>query len=270
MSLSCVPLNLSFMRIIYIMLNNVFGHTLTHRQVRAHYRQQPLMTVIMPVHFCSDSGLWIFMLLVHRKQQALARMGNPAWSDNWTLAGLDIYGEIMHPETRSVWLSQQPFTLEEYSALQVPEGFLKSGTGRSSHDLAFFRRSPGGTVDGPLATTKIGDRTFSRVARPGPPEPGFNGVLVLPVYKYHNVMFRAGRTIEIMDCGDGWDYVPQVTEMRGLPGVPPTAERVLPDGWSVREILLQEDLHVEVPCPARVCLFFSGHIFHGPVRLGLN
>jgi hypothetical protein len=198
------------------------------------------------------------------------RMGNPAWVANWTLAGLEILGEIMHPETRSVWLSQHAITHDEYAALQLPEGFMKSGTGRSGHDVAFFRRSPGAAVDGPLETIVIGDRTFARVARPGSPEPGFEGLLVLPVYKYHNVMFRAGRTLEIMDCGDGWDYVPQVTEMQGLPGMSPTEQRVLPHGWSVREVVLQEDLYVEVPCPARVCLFPSGHSFQGPVRLGLS
>jgi hypothetical protein len=34
-----------------------------------------------------------------------------------------------------------------------------------------------------------------------------DAVFVLPVYKYHRVMFEAGDTIEIVAFGDGWDDV---------------------------------------------------------------
>ena len=203
-------------------------------------------------------------------ERAQARMGDPAWTQNWTLGGLSFYGEIRQADSGSIWLCQQPISVEAYEALQLPDGFSKSGMGRSAHDVAFFRRSPGAPVDGPLDTMNVDGRTFARVARPGRMEPGFSGVFVLPVYKSHSVMFEAGRTIEIMDFGDGWDYVPQIIEASGLPGMVQGQERVLPEGWSVREVTLEEDLFVEVPYPARVCFFMSGHSFQGPVRLGLD
>lgn len=204
-------------------------------------------------------------------ERALAVLGNPDWSPNWALDGLSFYGELMHPETGMVWLCQQSFTAQQYQALQPPEGFIKSGMGRASHDAAFFRRSPGEPADGPLETMTVGDRIFARVARPGTFEPGFEGVMVLPVYKYHCVMFAAGRTLEIMSFGDGWDYVPQIVDVESpLPGMVLQDERILPEGWSVRELTLKEDLFVELPYPARVCFFMSGHSFQGPVKLGLD
>jgi hypothetical protein len=45
------------------------------------------------------------------------------------------------------------------------------------------------------------------------------------------------------------------------------AERILPDGWSVREVTLKEDLFVEIPFPAKVCFFASGDSFQGPVKI---
>jgi hypothetical protein len=205
-------------------------------------------------------------------ERALAILGNPDWVDNWTLGGLELHVELMDTASKDVWLAQEPFTRRRFEALEAPEGFVKSGIGRSAHDAAFFRRSPGASFDGPVDTMEVEGTTFSRVARPGRFEPGFTGVFVLPVYKYHCVMFAAGRTIEVMDFGDGWDYVPQITEV-GFPGAvedgSPPPGRVLPEGWSVREVTLTDDLFVEVPHPARVCFFASGHSFQGPVRLGL-
>lgn len=203
------------------------------------------------------------------ERRARAGLGNPAWAPNWTLGGRELFMEVMDRETKDVWLAQCPTTPERYEALRVPDGFVKSGIGRSAHDAAFFRRSPGAAFDGPLDTMEVDGTTFSRVARPGRFEPGFDGVFVLPVYKYHRVMFAAGRTIEVMDFGDGWDYVPQITEV--ATGVLPAggSGRVLPEGWSVREVTLDRDLFVEVPYPARVCFFTSGHSFQGPVRLDL-
>jgi len=202
------------------------------------------------------------------EERAFAALGEPGWAPNWTLGGCDLFMELMETDTRDVWLAQRPITLERYEALVPPDGFVKSGIGRSAHDAAFFRRSPGAAFDGPLSTMDVDGITFSHVARPGRFEPGFTGVFVLPVYKYHRVMFAAGRTIEIADFGDGWDYVPQITEV-AMDDSQPTG-RVLPEGWSVRDVTLAEDLFVDVPYPARVCFFPSGHSFQGPVRLGLD
>ncbi|ARN75219.1 hypothetical protein BST96_14500 [Oceanicoccus sagamiensis] len=200
-------------------------------------------------------------------------MGNPDWPQNWTLDGLQRYGEIMELSTLKVWLCQQSFTPEQYDALKVPEGFIKSGTGCATHDAAFFRRSPQEQQNGPLETMSVDGRLFSLVAIPGQADPAYtlekDGLLVITVNKHHSVMFAKGRTLEILSMGDGRDYVPQIKGAAGLPGLPDSQERVLPEGWTIRELTLEEDLFVEVPFPARVSFFASGDSFQGPVTLSV-
>lgn len=205
----------------------------------------------------------------------LAAMGNTAWTDNWTHGRDTSHGEILHGDSRAVWLVQQPISAERFDALEVPDGFMKSGIGLSVADVAYFRRSPGEAYDGPLETFDVHGVRFARVARPGVPEPGFQGVIVMPVYKYHRALYAAGRTIEVMDCGDGWDYV-QLMAGATMPGMPPRdatvacGPRRLPEGWSVKSVALKSDLAVDLPCPTRITIFpRSGDSFQGPVRLGL-
>jgi len=91
--------------------------------------------------------------------------------------------------------------------------------------------------------------------------------LVLPVYKYHKVLFNAGRSIEILTMEDGKDYVPNVYSIKGIFAKKTPKERVLPEGWTIRTITLAKDLILEIPNPARVCFFRTGSGFHGPVEI---
>ena len=203
------------------------------------------------------------------KNQLLSKIGNPDWTPNWTIGGIDWFAEIRQNSTGEVWLCQRPISKEAFGKLQLPEGFSITGIGKAAHDVAYFRRSPGAKVDGSLDTLEIEGYTFSRVAKPGMLESGFVDVIVLPVYKYHILQFNAGRTIEILTMEDGQNYVPNVTELSGM-FHKTTKERVLPEGWTIRKEILKQDLIVEIPCPARVCFFRSGHGFHGPVEIQKN
>jgi hypothetical protein len=190
-----------------------------------------------------------------------------AWRDNWTHGAGTLHMEILHLASRSVWLAQEAVTHERFDSIVLPDGFAKTGIGAAVADVAWFARSPGDATDGPLETIEIDGLRFARVAVPGAPEPGFRGVLVLPVHKHHTVLYRAGRTLEVMECGDGCDSVPLVTGARG-PGLGVrTAARTLPDGWSVRTLTLDRDLVVRLPNPTRVAFFANGDSFQGPVRL---
>jgi len=199
---------------------------------------------------------------------------DPAWRDNWTHGAGTLHLEIMHLTSRSVWLSQEAVTDATFAALVPPEGFVKTGIGASVADVAYFRRSPGAGCDGPVETLELGGVRLSRVARAaGAPEPGLQGVRVFPVDKHHLLLYRAGRTLEIMDLGDGFDYAPLVTGARGaITGGRPLGSarpRVLPERWSVRTLTLERDLFVELPNPTRVAFFAGGDSFQGPIRLEL-
>jgi len=201
-------------------------------------------------------------------------LGVASWAENWTIGAGTLHLEIMHLATGSVWLAQQEVSPERAAALAMPEGFVASGIGCAVADLAFFARSPGADADGPLETLDVDGLRFARVASPGTPEPGFEGLLVLPVYKHHRVLYSAGRTIEVMDCGDGFDYVPLTAKARRVGADParaprPPKPRLLPEGWSVRQVHLDSDLVVDLPCPTRAAFFWSsGDSFQGPIRLG--
>jgi len=190
-----------------------------------------------------------------------------AWTDNWTHGAGTPHMEILHLASRSVWLAQEAITHERFDSIVLPDGFAKTGIGAAVADVAWFARSPGDANDGPLETIEIDGLRFARVAAPGAPEPGFRGVLVLPVHKHHTVLYRAGRTIEIMDFGDGFAAVPLVSQARGPRLGASTAARTLPEGWSVRAVPLARDLVVALPNPARVAFFSNGDSFQGPVRL---
>jgi len=97
-------------------------------------------------------------------------------------------------------------------------------------------------------------------------------MLVLPVYESHRVLFAAGRDLELLGTGHGWFLPPQAVEANLGAGSPstPRPERVLPEGWSSRNLTIEEDLVVDLPYPARVVIFFDGTIFHGPVRLDFD
>ena len=190
--------------------------------------------------------------------------GDPSWTSNWSLGGCEFHGEMMDDATFGVWLSTEPIDPDDYASLVVPEGFRKSGVGRSQHDAAFFKRPPGAEVDGPVERIQVGGRWFGLVARPGRPESGFEGVTVLPVHKSHRVLFRAGRDIEVIDTADGMTLVHQASEshLHRRRSVP--RPRRMPDGWTSRSIHTAEPLVVDLPSPARVAIFDNGDIFHGP------
>lgn len=202
-------------------------------------------------------------------EQRIQSLGaDPTWTDNWTLGGLEYYGELMDEATNGVWLSAEPITPEEYEALSIPDGFKKSGVGRSQHDAAVFLRPPGALVDGPVESMTVEGRTFSLVARPGKNEAGFDSAMVLSVYKTHRVLFAAGRALEVIDLGHGWCLLPQAVDAQ-MGGAPADSRppRVLPEGWATRQVAVHDDLVIDIPYPARVVIFFNGDIFHGPVRL---
>lgn len=204
-----------------------------------------------------------------------AQLGDPSLEYNWIETGDQRAGEIMELATRNVWLSHKPLTREQYEALKLPEGFIKSGIGCASMDLAYFRRSPNAKQDGPLDTMEVDGRLFVRVARPGQIEStqdgkAYDGLMIMHVDKHHSLLFKAGRTIEVMSFADGRDYVPVMHDSAiGIPGASRDNKRQLPEGWTVREIQLKHDLLVHLPTPTRAAFFLSAESFQGPVRLNL-
>jgi hypothetical protein len=168
------------------------------------------------------------------------RLGDLSLDYNWSDIGEQQAVELIELATRNVRLSHKPMTTPQYENLVIPEGYIKSGTGYASMDLAYFRRPPDAKEDGPLDTMEIDAQKFMRVARPG----------------------------QIESTQDGRDYVPAVHDSTlGVPGTSGNNKRKLPEGWTVREVKLKNDLVVDLSTPKRAAFFFSGESFQGPVIL---
>ena len=195
--------------------------------------------------------------------------GNPSWRANWPLADQNLIGEILDRETRDVWIGQEPFTWDEYEAMTPPEGFWKVGIGRAAYDLAYFHRSPGEVTDGPVEVMVIGDRSFSRVKRTVSIDGEFAGGMVVTTAKHLSVLFLAGRRLDLLVLDDGRSFVPQASEARtrGPWTAMPVTERVLPEGSSLKELVLEEDLVLELPSRSTHISFTNGDVFHGPIVL---
>jgi hypothetical protein len=171
--------------------------------------------------------------------------------------------EIMEVATRHVWLAPEPITREAYEAFDPGPAFAKSGAAASPMDFVGFRRSPGMPADGPVRRRRIGGHDSIHVAIPElPPERPFgpDGPMRLVVQKHQTVGFDAGATLAILCLPDGTEYVQQT----GSVADPTRVE--LPEGWSLRAVVLAEHLTLEMQDDGPVTWWLPGRTsFQGPV-----
>lgn len=185
------------------------------------------------------------------------RLGNPQWTDNWTVgAGLRL--EIMETATADVWLCQTPVEPAKVAALTLADGFTIVGAAPAVADVAYFDRSPDAEEDGPLEVREVDGLRFARVARPVGREAVGSQAMLLTVHKHHTMLYAAGRTISVLDLGDGELLTPAWAG-------PSDAEPELPAGWSLEHVTLTDDLVARIPDPATVAALADGSGFHGPV-----
>jgi len=165
--------------------------------------------------------------------------------------------ELLDTAKHEIWMAREPAPRAWFDALAPEPPLVKSGYGAGAMDRAWFRRSPGAAEDGPLATREIGGRIFQLVARPD--LGGMRGEFPrrLLVHKHHVIAFDAGRRVPLLRSAEGKDYVQLVTGRAGLE---------LPGGGSLRELMLDAEWVVELPCPTETWWFANGASFQGPVE----
>lgn len=187
-----------------------------------------------------------------------ARLGNPDWSDNWTI-GPGLRMEIMDSQGR-VWLCHEPVTRERALGLSLPDGASRSLLGEAIADVAYFGRSPDANVDGPLDTMEVDGLCFAFVARLDG-QRRIEGANVFTADKHHTLLYAAGRTVEVLDFGDGTFAPPAWSGPDRDRSNPVTA------GWERRNVELTNDLIARIPSPADVVVFDDGCGFHGPLPI---
>ena len=159
-------------------------------------------------------------------------------------------------------------TLQFDTALGPPEWTDNWTTGGcSSLHMEIMNAATG---DVWLAQKPVTDVQFEAlVPPPGFQKGGIGQASVDTAYFRRSPGASADGPVETMDCGDGNDYLQQVSRGRGpiLAALGISTERQLPQGWSVRTATLQQDLLVELPNPARVVFFANCDSFQGPLQL---
>jgi len=171
--------------------------------------------------------------------------------------------EISEPANRMVWMTRSPVEQRDFEALELDASYVKTGIGRASMDRAGFRHSPG-HPDEPVREREIGGHRFINVALPlemkPPSQPG--GPIAGFVDKAHVLGFDAGRRLAILSTPEG-DFVEVVGDTSQ------DADRILPEGGELNEIILREPWVVSLPTPTRVFFWWHGSLrsFQGPVTL---
>ena len=189
------------------------------------------------------------------------RLGTPDWVDNWTV-GSGLRMEFIDG-LGQVWLCQEPVTQEQARDLALPDGASLVGVAGAVADTAYFGRSPGATVDGPLDAMEVDGLRFSFVGRVLASE-RVDGVTVLSIDKHHTMLYAAGRVIDVLDFGDGSFATPAwAASTDGAD----RGELDLSSGWALRTAELTDDLIASVPHPAKVVMLPDGSGFHGPLPI---
>lgn len=193
------------------------------------------------------------------------RLGNPEWADNWTL-GAGPRFELMEKSKSRVFLCQEEVTAADVDSFEPPDGYRHALAGAVVADSAFFGRSPGARVDGPLQTLELGGRRFAFVAVPVGFDTLPSGAVEATIDKHHSMLYRAGRTLDLLDFGDGTVATPAWGSIN--PSVELT-DGMLDASWTIRRIRLTDDLLTTIPNPARVIILDGAFGFHGPVDSAL-
>ena len=189
------------------------------------------------------------------------RLGTPEWVDNWTL-GDGLRFELIEAATGRVLLSQESATATEIASFEAPEGFGHALAGEAVADMAFFARSPGAEQDGPVETVELGGRRFSYIARPARFETLAQGATEMTIDKHHAMLYRAGRTLDVLDFGDGTVATPAWGSTDPAAAL---TDAMLDRSWRLRRVRLTDDLLTTIPNPARVIVLDRAFGFHGPV-----
>jgi len=128
--------------------------------------------------------------------------------------------------------------------------------------MAFFARSPGADRDGPVETIELGGRRFSYVARSAGFEALASGAIEMTIDKHHAMLYCAGRTLDVLDVGDGRVAAPAWGSRDSSVVV---ADEMLDASWTLRRVSLTDDLLTTIPNPAQVIVLDQAFGFHGPV-----
>ena len=174
--------------------------------------------------------------------------------------------ELIDLRGRRAWLTTE-WTPEEYADFSLPLSWVfwrKNDPRVGLPDQSRFLRSPGCESDGQFTYMHAFDREFLQVVRLGKihrPRDGSGLIRRIELEKHHVLTFSAGRTVNVLENPAGEHFI-SVSRSLDRRNDTPT----LPEGWTLTERFLTEDLQVDLTGNVSVLRLDNEDSYQGPLQ----
>jgi hypothetical protein len=170
--------------------------------------------------------------------------------------------ELVDLVSKEVWLTLD-FTPEEFTDFSAPFLWIKNQPRNGVPDAGVFLRSPGCSQPGQFTYLHAFGKEFLNVVRLiAMNEPLDNEGLIrkTELEKYHVLTYYAGRTVSILQNPSGEQFILVSRDEERT-----SDTFALPDGWSVSEHELAEDLEVDLSERVSVLRTENEDSYQGPL-----
>jgi hypothetical protein len=194
-----------------------------------------------------------------------------AFYENTTEEDVQVGFEIVEIRSQNefiVWLNLDGMTLEEFEAIELPNGWMKNEPREPDASGGEFSRSPDAPEDGVFTEVMHFGHLWQHNATVV--ETGIamdeEGLLSASrIAKYHTVRFDAGKTIYVLVSPEGDSYI-RISRDAGRTQEFPT----IPGGWQYGSQVLDEDLVIPLPNPTLNIRADNEDSFQGPLPQRLD
>jgi hypothetical protein len=171
--------------------------------------------------------------------------------------------QIISPNEIITWKNVSDMTVEEFDAIELPQGWLKNQPREGEADAGSFARSPGELIDGALIKAEHFGYEWEHVATITEVNAALDDQGLLranTISKYHEITYNAWRLVNILVSPEGDRYI-RVTRDQGRTTNMPT----IPSGWELNREVLTEDLTIQLPNPTINIRTDNEDSFQGPI-----
>lgn len=157
--------------------------------------------------------------------------------------------QIQSPTSILVWINNEPLTQEQYNAIALPQDWRKNEPREGIADSGRFLRSPDAAEEGEFTVNQHFGYEWlfnAEVIENNVPLPSNEEALLTGRYiaKYHEISFKAGRTLSVLVSPEGEEFVLISRDANRS-----TDTAVIPDGWQLLEKTMLEDITLTLPNP---------------------
>ena len=157
--------------------------------------------------------------------------------------------QIVSFDSIFVWANNEVLTQEEFDSIQITSGWQKNEPREGMPDSAQFLRSPDANEDGVFTTAEhFGYQWMfnAQIVDMNVELPENEEVLLTGRYiaKFHQVTFKAGRTLSILISPQGEEYVLISRDANRITDIP-----VIPNSWQIEERVINQNLTFDLPNP---------------------